>query len=89
MPCQRVQMPGGGVAMVCGSRPRAKLCACGSGERARLQCDWKVAERQAGTCDAFICQDCTTVPAPDKDLCQSHAAAWVRWRTARNALESE
>lgn len=55
-----------------GQRPR---CACGA--KGTLQCDWKVATRRlTGTCDRYICATCTTSPAPDKDLCPEHAAAW-------------
>jgi hypothetical protein len=80
MPCTRVTLPDGTAAIVCGPRRRAKLCACGSGQRAELLCDWKV---DAGTCDAQICAACSTSPAPEKDLCPRHAQAWVAWRTER------
>jgi len=41
-----------------------------------LLCDWKVPGRRSGTCDVPICSRCTASPAPDKDLCPDHAAAW-------------
>ncbi len=53
--------------------------------RADLECDWKVPGRKRGTCDAPICSRCTTSPAPEKDLCPDHAAAWQRWKEARSA----
>lgn len=81
MVCTRVQI-GGVTAIVCTSRPRFKVCACGSGKRATLLCDWKVTGKKSGTCDAAICSACATSPAADKDLCPSHARAWVVWRTA-------
>lgn len=74
MPCRVVTLPGGGRAIVCGPTPRSKRCACGSGLMATQLCDWKV---EGGTCDAPICKACTHVPAPDKDLCPIHAAAWA------------
>lgn len=73
MVCTRITLPGGGTAIVCGPKTRAKRCACGSGRPADLLCDWKVL---GGTCDAAICSACTHVPAPDKDLCPTHAAEW-------------
>jgi hypothetical protein len=76
MPCQHVTLPGGGTAIVCGTRRRPKLCACGSGKPANLACDWKVPGKRSGTCDAPICEACTHVPAPEKDLCPTHAAEW-------------
>lgn len=73
MVCNRVKLPDGGFAIVCGPRQRPKSCACGSGRPADRLCDWKV---DGGTCDAPICEACTSSPAPDKDLCPAHAAAW-------------
>lgn len=74
MTCTRVQIPGGGVAIVCGPKKRAKRCSCGG--TATLLCDWKVKGKKSGTCDQGLCERCTHVPAPDKDLCPKHAAAW-------------
>lgn len=77
MPCEHVTLPGGGTAIVCGPRRRKpKPCACGSGLPATQRCDWKMPARHTGTCDAWLCTDCTHVPAPDKDLCRKHAAEW-------------
>lgn len=73
MVCTRVTLPDGMAAIVCGPRLRRKRCGCGSGKPAALLCDWKVA---GGTCDAPICEVCTHSPAPDKDLCPTHAAEW-------------
>lgn len=70
--CTRVAIPGGGVAIVCGS---VRRCACG--RKATRLCDWKVRTRKSGTCDKPICDRCTTSPAPDKDLCAAHAAQWA------------
>lgn len=69
MACERVTMPGGATAIVCGRR-RRKRCVCG--RPATLLCDWKVL---GGTCDTDLCSRCTTSPAPDKDLCPTHAKA--------------
>jgi hypothetical protein len=77
MVCDRVTMPGGGTAIVCSSR-RRKRCACG--RPATLLCDWKV---PGGTCDTDLCARCTTSPAPDKDLCSTHAKALAAHNAAR------
>lgn len=79
MTCERVALPGGGAAIVC--TKRTKRCACG--RPATLACDWKVATRKSGTCDAPVCARCTTSPAPGKDLCRSHAVAFAAWTAAR------
>lgn len=80
MTCERVTLPGGGTAIVCGTRKR-KRCDCG--RPATLACDWKVPSRKSGTCDAPICAGCTTSPAPEKDLCPAHAAEFEHWKEAR------
>ncbi|MDZ7895348.1 MAG: hypothetical protein U5M50_10545 [Sphingobium sp.] len=81
MACQRVQLPGGAAAIVCGPRQPVRRCSCGA--PAPLLCDWKVPGRNSGTCDRPVCESCATSPAPDKDLCVEHAAAWIRWQQAR------
>jgi hypothetical protein len=76
MVCQTVSMPSGGTAIVCSS---GRNC-CGCGRRAPLLCDWKVPTRKSGTCDKPICSRCSTSPAPFKDLCPAHAAAYAAWK---------
>lgn len=86
MTCEHVQLPGGGTAIVCGTKPwpRSKVrCSCG--HPAKLLCDWKVSDSKTGTCDKPICARCTTSPAPDKDLCPEHAQAWTQWQQERRA----
>jgi len=80
MACETVIMPGGITAIVCSSRRRQR-CACG--HRAKLLCDWKTPTKR-GTCSKPICDRCTTVPAPGKDLCRTHATAFSAWRAARD-----
>jgi len=80
MPCQHVTLPGGGSAIVCGTRRRQR-CACG--RVATLACDWKTPARESGTCDAPICAKCTTSPAQDKDLCPPHSKAFEAWKACR------
>jgi hypothetical protein len=78
--CEHVTLPGGGRAIVCGTRRRQR-CSCG--RPATLACDWKVPTRRSGTCDAPICAACTTSPEPGKDLCLTHAVAFERWKASR------
>jgi hypothetical protein len=84
MACEHVSLPGGGAAIVCGPRRRQR-CACG--RPASLLCDWKVASRRSGTCDAALCAGCAASPAPGKDLCPAHAAEFETWK-ARRAEEA-
>lgn len=81
MACERVSLPGGIQAIVCGTRSRRQRCACG--KPATLLCDWKVPTRRSGTCDAPICASCATSPAPEKDICPAHARALRAWQAQR------
>lgn len=87
MTCEFVEMPGVGVAIVCGGRRSRKKCECG--RAAGLECDWKVPERKSGTCDKPICSRCATSPAPGKDLCREHAARYEAWKRAKRQRELE
>lgn len=81
MACEQIALPGGGSAIVCGGR-RSQRCRCG--RTATLLCDWKLAGDPHGrTCDAPLCDRCTTSPAPEKDLCPKHAAAFEAWKVER------
>lgn len=82
MVCQRVPLPGGGSAIVCGPRQRKRKCV-GCGKPADLLCDWKVPARKSGTCDKPVCSRCATSPAPDKDLCPDHGVAYQEWKARR------
>ena len=80
MACEHVPLPGGGFAIVCGP---TKRCKCG--RKATLLCDWKVPTKKSGTCDAGICDRCTTSSAPDKDLCPKHAREFEEWKLRHQA----
>lgn len=81
MTCQPVTLLGGGSAIVCG-RFKPKRCACG--RPATLLCDWKrKGDPYQSTCDAPICSRCTVSPAPGRDLCATHAAAFEAWKAKR------
>lgn len=83
MTCEHVRLADGTGMIICGTRPRPRCVRCGN--RADLECDWKVPGRASGTCDKPICARCTTSPAPEKDLCPDHAEAWLRWQEKRRA----
>jgi hypothetical protein len=74
MKCSRIKMPGGGMAIVCGTHERLKQCHCGC--LAPFLCDWKKGER---TCDAPICPAHAFQAGPDKHLCPWHTEAYRAW----------
>lgn len=85
--CKKIPVTGG-VAIVCGTFGSRKRCGCGAA--ATLACDWKVASRRSGTCDAPLCVRCAFSPAEGKDLCPDHRDAYARWlseRAARRKLD--
>jgi hypothetical protein len=93
MTCEHVTLPGGGRAIICGPRQPHQKCPCG--RRATQLCDWKMPNaedqrkvRGSATCDKPLCDQCTTSPAPDKDLCPAHAAEW-RKRQGREPTKCE
>lgn len=83
----RVRMPGGDLAFLRMAGKRPRRCRCGA-ESTRL-CDWKTLKTgvrlRSVTCDEPLCDNCTSSPAPDKDLCPTHAAEWK----ARNEAKHE
>ena len=80
MPCDLVNLPTGGKAIVCSSGRRVR-CSCG--QRAPFLCDWKVPGKKSGTCDAPICGGCASSPSPEKHLCVSHQVEFERWKSER------
>lgn len=82
MTCHHVPLPGGGHAIVCTPRQRRRKCKT-CGRTADLLCDWKVPTKKSGTCDAPICDRCTTSPAPDRDICPAHKPALDAWLASR------
>tara|TARA_B100000678_G_scaffold260890_2_gene242053 strand:- start:1040 stop:1291 length:252 start_codon:yes stop_codon:yes gene_type:complete len=80
MACEHVSLPGGGTAIVCGTRARQR-CACGA--PATRLCDWIVSGNRSGTCDTPLCATHATSPARGKDLCPHHARAFERWKSDR------
>lgn len=81
MTCTFISIPGGGTAIICGPKPRRRKCSvCGDmvGHASQRECDWKMGA--GATCDRLICSACTSVPAPGKDLCPTHARKWQEMR---------
>ena len=74
MPCRTVPIPGGGLALVCGPRPRLRRCVvCHVPEplaTIRL-CDAPQANGR-GTCDAVVCVEHAVHVEPDTDYCPVH-----------------
>lgn len=87
MTCEHVALPNGATAIVCSSNRRPKCTGCGG--PARLLCDWKTPGVRNGTCDAPVCEKCSTKPAKGKDLCPTHGAAYERWSAERADREAE
>jgi hypothetical protein len=81
-------MPDGTVGWIRMSGKRPPSCQCGV--LATRECDWKLKSsdtppppmigrartRRVRTCDTPLCGACAWSPAPDKDLCPTHAAEW-------------
>lgn len=86
MPCDVVRLPTGGNAIICSTGKRQR-CSCG--QRAPFLCDWKDDARHSGTCDAPICADCASEPAPNKHLCVTHQVAFERWKADRPSAAYE
>lgn len=80
--CSKINLPGGGVAIVCsrGRRDQVQHC-CGCGGVATLQCDWKVGKGL--TCDSWICSGCAKEVGPDKHLCPRHQLTYKDWLASR------
>lgn len=77
MVCTRVKFDNGVVGIVCGPAPRRRRCVgCGHLVPDYRLCDARLKSKPGKTCDAAICARCTHVPAPEKDLCPTHARAW-------------
>jgi len=82
MTCQHVRV-GNVRAIVCRGRRRGRRCSVCKAltfEANLRECDWKI--EGGKTCDVLLCVTCSYVPAPDKDLCPTHAALWDTVRAA-------
>jgi hypothetical protein len=75
VPCEKVDLGGGSMAIVCSRGRRARSCSYCSSTSSRL-CDYPVKEHKSGMCDRPLCERCTTRIAGDGDLCRAHAPLW-------------
>jgi hypothetical protein len=76
--CDEIKLSDGNRMIVCGLRAFRKFCACG--RQATLLCDWKIASRKSGTCDAPICAHHAKQVAPGKHLCPLHQKHYDDWK---------
>lgn len=87
MHCERLNLPSGGFAIVCGrARKPHKCCACS--KPSAFQCDWKTGGENRGkpyTCDAHLCADHALEVAPGKHVCPLHLKAFEAWKQRRQA----
>jgi len=64
--CERVALPGGGFAIVCGGHRRRRKRCTHCPAWAEFECD---------ACDVPLCRRCRIHVPPDKDYCRAHRAA--------------
>lgn len=70
--CERVVLPGGVVAIVCGGhRQRRRRCIGWSDPGTACQ---KWAAFECDACDVPLCRRCRIHVPPDKDYCRAHRA---------------
>lgn len=68
----------GGMGFVCGGRaPRVKCSVPSCHNWATLECDYPVTRRKSGTCDAKLCERCTT-KVNGEDICPPHQTHRLR-----------
>jgi hypothetical protein len=76
MNCTRISLPGGGTAIICGSKPRTPKCTfCYRKNDATLLCDAIVGRTIGGapfTCDAPVCPSCAKEVGPNLHRCPRH-----------------
>jgi hypothetical protein len=83
MTCDRVKLPGGGMAIVCSRSRRTPRCRWCTTTPGTFQCDWKLGKGK--TCDKYICAQHAQEVAPDKHLCPEHQKAYKAWLDRRGS----
>lgn len=69
MTCESVGTPGG-TFVVCTRGKRWPMCSVpGCGARAPLLCDFPIAKKKSGTCDAKLCERHAVAKGPDRHFC--------------------
>ncbi len=79
MSCDRIKLPDGVTAIVCGGRGRRvpRCCWCHHTPGV-FQCDWKLGNGR--TCDKNICVTHAQEVGPNKHLCPEHQKTYEQWR---------
>lgn len=75
MACERAELPGGGVAMMCSRGKRSKKAPCACGNEGTHICDFPIGGVHKRTCDVPLCAQCLT-KGGGGDLCRKHAQEW-------------
>lgn len=70
--CERLSIPGVGVAIVCGVRRRRRPPCVHCGEISEFACDGPSAWKKQGTCDRPLCRRCRINVPPNRDFCKDH-----------------
>jgi hypothetical protein len=73
--CERVALPGGGFAIVCGGRHSRRATCVHCGQRSTSLCDGPSLRGRPGTCDRPLCAHCRIHVPPNADFCKGHRAA--------------
>jgi hypothetical protein len=73
--CERVTMPGGGVAILCGGRRGRRPPCVHCGEPSAFECDGPPRDRRRTTCDHPLCRRCRIHVPPNQDFCKDHRSA--------------
>ena len=87
MHCEVLDLPDGTRVTICGANRTLKMPACRfCGKPSVKLCDFPVRDstgnhikwydKRRHTCDAPLCENCTTNAGGDSDLCPVHAKAW-------------
>jgi hypothetical protein len=63
-----VELPGGGMAIVCGSSPARRCVRCR--KPATIQCDFPLPGGK--TCDTYLCRVCAVPMGRGRDYCPEH-----------------
>lgn len=76
MPCEPIKTPGGFGIMCSRGAPRRRCYHCKKVLNVAYQCDGPAPGRKSGTCDRYICGECSTPgdPMGDIDYCRDHAS---------------
>lgn len=69
--CERVELPGGGFAIICGGRHRRPSTCIHCPRPSEVLCDHRNGDGQ--TCDAPLCRTCALHVGKHRDYCKHHA----------------